>query len=609
MKNKSSTLILLLASIVVSAGFGFTGEINTAIEIGDLEEVKKMLKMNPDLAITPDDKGNLPVRAAIFGEHDDITKLIISNMTDVDMPNSRGHNALIYASYTGKLGIAKFLIAKGANVNYQDSIGMTPAHYAVQRNDKDLLNLLIESNANLHFKNSDGKSPVYLAFMEEKGEVLDVLAANDSIKPIDLSEKITFLHQAARLGKSKIVNKLSSEDVIRSRDMIQRTLLHNAAAGGLLEVVEYLHSEKMKVNSYDIYGSTPLHEAVSNGNVKIVEFLLSKGADINSKRPDGSTAVHIAKESESFEVVRLLLAKGAIDSDPGSDFPVLTGPYLGQEPPGIAAKLFAPGIVSKADAAERVSCLFQDNTLFIIDSHPKNFSGDWTQKPFLLSEYKNKRWTRPHDSKVTGKPWFHNLPSVPVGKQYIFAWSENIDGSGTGLYLWTTKKTTGGWSKPERFPPPINTGFDTWPTMSDSGTVYFHSGREGGYGSADIWLSKPVKGEYTSVENAGTPINSIFGEHDAFISKDESYILWSSYRPGGFGEDDIYVAFKKSDGTWSEAVNLGEGVNSPFSENRVYVTPDEKYIFYTSTKHGLLDVFWVDAETLVGAKAHKLTKR
>lgn len=40
-----------------------------------------------------------------------------------------------------------------------------------------------------------------------------------------------------------------------------------------------------------------------------------------------------------------------------SDFPVLTGPYLGQKPPGMKPEVFAPGIVSVKKYREYV-CIF-----------------------------------------------------------------------------------------------------------------------------------------------------------------------------------------------------------------------------------------------------------
>ena len=87
-------------------------------------------------------------------------------------------------------------------------------------------------------------------------------------------------------------------------------------------------------------------------------------------------------------------------------------------------------------------------------------------------------------------------------------------------------------------------------------------------------------------------------EWDPFIAPDESYLIFCSTKPGGFGGDDFYISFKDSNNKWSEPVNLGELINSPASDNRPYVTNDGKYFFYTSSKRGNRDIYWVDARFL-----------
>jgi hypothetical protein len=64
------------------------------------------------------------------------------------------------------------------------------------------------------------------------------------------------------------------------------------------------------------------------------------------------------------------------------------------------------------------------------------------------------------------------------------------------------------------------------------------------------------------------------------------------------GGDDIYIAFMGKDGAWGSPVLLGKEVNSPGSENRPYITSDGRYFFFTSTRNGSRDPFWVQAEYL-----------
>jgi len=45
-------------------------------------------------------------------------------------------------------------------------------------------------------------------------------------------------------------------------------------------------------------------------------------------------------------------------------------------------------------------------------------------------------------------------------------------------------------------------------------------------------------------------INSEYTELDAFVAPDESYIVFTSNRPGGLGTGDLYVSRQK-DGAWT----------------------------------------------------------
>jgi len=40
------------------------------------------------------------------------------------------------------------------------------------------------------------------------------------------------------------------------------------------------------------------------------------------------------------------------------------------------------------------------------------------------------------------------------------------------------------------------------------------------------------------------------------------------------------------------------GVNSEYSDNRPYVSPDGKYLFFYSGRTGNGDIYWVDAKVI-----------
>lgn len=54
-------------------------------------------------------------------------------------------------------------------------------------------------------------------------------------------------------------------------------------------------------------------------------------------------------------------------------------------------------------------------------------------------------------------------------------------------------------------------------------------------------------------------------------------------RPGGQGNGDLWVTYNRA-GTWTPAVALGGGVNSPGSEYSPGLSPDGRTFFWASTR-------------------------
>ncbi|MCX6223166.1 MAG: hypothetical protein NTV01_00170, partial [Bacteroidia bacterium] len=277
-----------------------------------------------------------------------------------------------------------------------------------------------------------------------------------------------------------------------------------------------------------------------------------------------------------------------------ANFPALRGPYIGQTPPGTQSKVFAPGFVS-TEYGELNSVFTRDGNEFYFSR--RGVPGK--QSKIMVTRLDNDIWTEPEPVGFSTSYSDIDLFITPNGLSMIFC-SNRVHQKGDGVKLdhdfWISKRKGKKWAEPQLFAKEALSEFeDYFPIITNSGNLYFNSQR-GGLGTNDIFRSKFINGKYSVAEKLPEPINTQYREFDAYVSPDEKMILFSSERPGGFGGADIYVSFNTSDGVWSEPGNLGNDVNSAQSEYGATISPDGKYLFYTSGKYGGEDVFWVSAE-------------
>ena len=61
---------------------------------------------------------------------------------------------------------------------------------------------------------------------------------------------------------------------------------------------------------------------------------------------------------------------------------------------------------------------------------------------------------------------------------------------------------------------------------------------------------------------------------------------------------DILTMSLLEDGRWSEPTNLGAAVNSEASEYGAMLSPDGRFLFFTSSRTGMEDIYWVSADIL-----------
>jgi len=265
-------------------------------------------------------------------------------------------------------------------------------------------------------------------------------------------------------------------------------------------------------------------------------------------------------------------------------FPVLKGPYLGQKRPGPAPEIFAPGIVSLGFHEHNIAISPDGREIFFVTA-----SADFSRYLIMTTREENGAWTMPEVAPFSGGR-NDGAPSFsPDGKRLYFSSRRPRPAGGApgeDFDIWYVERRGGSWTEPVNLGGPVNTGQnEVNPSVASDGTIYFQRIEKLGTLDWDLYRSSSKDGAYGPPEKLPAPVNTEANEAGPFIAPDGSYLLFQSNRPGSYGIMDIYVTYPTGDGGWSEPANLGETVNTRYSDWGPVVSPDGQYLFFGSFRN------------------------
>jgi hypothetical protein len=261
--------------------------------------------------------------------------------------------------------------------------------------------------------------------------------------------------------------------------------------------------------------------------------------------------------------------------------------YFNQPPPGDTPTIFAPGIVSLPNRKEEVITFSPDGkaAFYSIEYYPAAGTS------FILhAQCRNGVWSQPDSASFTrnrrtSEPFFANN-----GKR-VYMFADKVLNQIGNLDICYSQQSGATWSDPVSLGSPPNAllpGDQYHPCIVGDGSLYFSAG------TGEICRSQYKKGNYEPPVMLPYPINHANTSQtwgDPFVAPDESYMIFKSNRPGGYGGTDNYISFRKPDGTWTNPKNLGPLINSAYEETAGDITPDGQYM--TFGRNG--DLYWVSA--------------
>ncbi|NIO81574.1 MAG: hypothetical protein GTN53_19985 [Candidatus Aminicenantes bacterium] len=202
-----------------------------------------------------------------------------------------------------------------------------------------------------------------------------------------------------------------------------------------------------------------------------------------------------------------------------NDYPVLKGPYLGQEPPGMIPEVFAPGIVSTADYTE-LGCTFSP------DGKEFYFSRYTETRDIWVCRLKDNGWQKPEPAPFNTS-YREMSPHITADGNKLFFVSTRPhtlrSGDPKNWSMWVSMRNATEWEEP------FFLGTGIYLTSSKMNNIFLSYFTEGG---VVIGQTKFVNSGFSEIKSLEGDMNSPYFDNHPCIAPDESYILFESNRPG-----------------------------------------------------------------------------
>jgi len=222
----------------------------------------------------------------------------------------------------------------------------------------------------------------------------------------------------------------------------------------------------------------------------------------------------------------------------------------------------------------------------------------------FVSKFKEGKWGKPSLLRSINSPYSHEAPlaiSADGNRMLLYA---NTD-------VYYTDKVASGWSIPRPFPS-IN-GKNSWEAdamiSADGNAILFISDRKKNIGrlhkfgelfhgshsgNSDIYIAFRTESGWSNPINLGEKINTPYSERSPFLHPDMKTLYFSSEGHPGLGRLDVFKVERLNDSTWtdwSEPVNLGKEINSFGDEYDYKISTDGEYAFLSSFKSNNYDIY------------------
>jgi ankyrin repeat protein len=227
-------------------------------------------------------------------------RALIKSGTDVNAKSGDGSTPLLWAAHTSNLDIARALVAAKAAVDTPNDFGVTPLLEASRNGDAPMVELLLRAGADPKRAHPEGETPLLSASRAGSVPVVKLLLARGvDVNHAEQFQQTTALMWAAAEGHLDVV------------DLLLEAGANPNLKGHVTSLTERHNAD------HPTGGFTALMFAARDGDDAMVRHLVAHGANLNLKNGDDASAAMTAIYNDRFDVAATLIELGS-DAKDGS---------------------------------------------------------------------------------------------------------------------------------------------------------------------------------------------------------------------------------------------------------------------------------------------------
>ncbi|MEA5140766.1 OmpA family protein [Arcicella rigui] len=158
--------------------------------------------------------------------------------------------------------------------------------------------------------------------------------------------------------------------------------------------------------------------------------------------------------------------------------------------------------------------------------------------------------------------------------------------------IWFSENVMGSWTTARRMPESLNRDqYNSILSISPDGQTILLKGAyvNGQYETRGFSIAKKNENGWDIPKKVIIPKYEKLskGKNEyGFLSNDGRVLLMAFSEKKNSDEDDIYASFLEDDGRWSEVINLGDELNTDYTETTPFLAPDGKTLYFSSNREG-----------------------